>query len=271
MGAGRSETDSSGGPRAATAGSAAHVFVEDLQSPVVEGEDRVHLERALRLRPGETVNASDGRGNWRLARWQGSGRLQAAGPVQREARSAPEITIALALIKGDRLEWAVQKLTETGVDRIIPMVTERTVVRWDAQRAERGVARLRAVARSAAMQSRRTWLPEVEDLRTFRELAGAVAPLVEGPGAPDPGGGGHPAGAAMAVVGAPPPSLSRSMVLIGPEGGWSSAESQAGFPAVGLGPNVLRAETAAVAAACLLAALRYRLVAEIPRADRAEW
>ena len=90
------------------------------------------------------------------------------------------------------------------------------------------------------MQSRRSWLPEVAALAPFRDVA-------ELPGAAiaDPGGG--------------PPTLDHPTVLIGPEGGWSDEERQCGLPAVGLGIHVLRAETAAIAAATLLGALRSRL------------
>lgn len=240
----------SGGERtvAALAGSAAHVFLDDLDALEVSGDDHAHLMRVLRLRPGEAVSASDGAGGWRPATWTGDARLEAAGPVRRVPRPQPAITVAPALLKGERLEWAVQKLTEVGADRIVPLATERVVVRWDAPRRRRAEARLRAVAKAAAMQSRRVWLPEVEEVRNFDSvLAGAAS-------AP------APAGASMAVPGGDPPDLSRPVVLVGPEGGWSDSELSSGLPAVGLGPTVLRAETAAVVAGCLLAALRSRLV-----------
>lgn len=241
---------------------AAHVFVDDLETLELAGEDRAHLGRVLRLRPGETVSASDGRGGWRLARWRGAGGsgpglasgggglasgggglVEAAGPVEWSAPPEPPITVALAVLKGDRMDWAVQKLTEVGVDRVVPMVTDRAVVRWDGERRRLGAARLRAVARAAAMQSRRLWLPEVDEVKTFAEVVA--------------GGEGR---AALADPGGGPPALSRPVVLIGPEGGWSEAERWCGLPATGLGPTVLRAETAAVAAGYLLAALRCHLV-----------
>ena len=77
----------------------------------------------LRLRPGEDLTVADGAGRWRHCRF--GAQLAAVGPVQMEARPEPEITIALALTKGERFEWAVQKLTELGVDRIVPVAAAR--------------------------------------------------------------------------------------------------------------------------------------------------
>jgi len=233
-----------GPPAAGASGSKAHVFVADLSLPVLDPGDRHHVERVLRLRAGEVVTASDGAGRWVACRFAG-GRdgpgLEVDGEVMAEPPAEPSITVAFAPTKGDRPEWAVQKLTELGVDRIVPLLAARSVVRWTADRAAGPVERLRRVAREAAMQSRRAWLPEIEQPTTFPEAAGR-------------------AGAALAVPGGDPPSLERTVVLVGPEGGWDADELGLGLPTVGLGPNVLRTETAAVAAATLLAALRSGLL-----------
>jgi len=225
--------------------SAAHVFVGELPAPALElgDDDRHHLDRVLRLRPGEDVTASDGRGHWCRCRYSGSGRLTVEGPVGFVEAASPAITIGFALTKGDRPEWIVQKLTEVGVDRIAPFVASRSVVRWDPERADRHLERLRAVARGAAMQSRRVWLPSIDDVTNFESLAsglGSEGALAE------PGGGGL--------------SLARPAILIGPEGGFSEEEAACGLPAVDLGASVLRAETAALAAGILLCALRVGLV-----------
>src|SRR5204862_30301 len=133
---------------------------------------------------------------------------------------------------------------EVGIDRIVPVVAERSVVRWDDERAGRHIARLRAVAREAAMQSRRAWLPAVDEPVGYAAL---LAP----PGGP----------VAVADIDATEgPSLAVPFVLVGPEGGWSDAERAAAVHRISLGPTVLRAETAAVAAGVLLAALRSSLV-----------
>lgn len=145
--------------------------------------------------------------------------------------------MAFAVVKGQRPEWAVQKLTEIGVDRIVPLLSARSVVRWPTGEAGGHVARLRRVAREAAMQSRRVWLPVVGGVTPFEAMAAEP-------------------GAALAHPGAGPPALDHPAVLVGPEGGWDDAELAAAPALVGLGPSVLRTETAALVAGALLCALR---------------
>jgi 16S rRNA (uracil1498-N3)-methyltransferase len=196
----------------------------------------------LRLRDGASVSATDGRGGLVICTFSASTRsLAAAGPLSVSAQPAPAVTVAFAPVKGDRPEWAVQKLTELGVDHIVLMGTERSVVRWEGARAAAHVARLERVAREALMQSRGTWLPSIS-LTGFTDLSSAAGVCVAAPGA---------------SVG---PSLSYPTVLIGPEGGFSPAEMSRGLPTVSLARTVLRAETAAVAAGVLLTALRAGLV-----------
>ncbi len=226
---------------------AAHVFVDDLEAPVLSDDDRAHLVRSLRVRDGERVTVCDGRGRWRSCRFAaGDGDVVPDGDVERASRPAPAVTVAMAIPKGDRLEWAVQKLTEVGVDHIALLHTARSVVRWDdGGRAARRLDRLRRVAREAAMQSRRVWLPDVDGPVTFEDaLAWPGTCVADGAGGP--------------------PSRSTPTVLVGPEGGWAdderAAAATAGIPRVSFGANVLRVETAAVAGAVLLTALRAGLV-----------
>lgn len=220
---------------------AAHVVVDDLDSPVLDEGDRRHLGSSLRLRDGEAVSATDGRGGWRLCSYA-AGVLESAGDVYRFERPAPALCVAFAPVKADRPEWVVQKLTELGVDRIVLMHTERSVVRWEGERAASHLLRLCSVARQAVMQSRGLWLPSVEGVTGFDFVASAPGAVLA-----EPGGG--------------PLTLSSTTVLVGPEGGWSDAElSAASGRTVSLGDGVLRAETAAVAAGVLLAALRAGLV-----------
>ena len=111
-------------------------------------------------------------------------RRRARAGRARRTRSAPDagLTIAFALVKGERTEWAVQKLVELGVDRIVPFVTERSVVRWDEARAAHQHERWQRVARAAAMQSRRPRLATVEPLRAFADI------VTEGFAIADPAG-----------------------------------------------------------------------------------
>jgi 16S rRNA (uracil1498-N3)-methyltransferase len=186
------------------------------------------------------VSTSDGAGGWRRCRLGADGELLPEGAVLRPERPLPAVTVAFAVPKGDRAEWAVQKLTEVGVDRIVPLVTDRGVVRWPADRAARQVERWRAIARHAAMQSRRLTLPDVGEPQPPAALVGPAVALT------DPDG--------------EPPRLSLPTLLIGPEGGWSDGELGLGLARVTLGPGVLRTETAAVIAGGLLAAIRMGLV-----------
>jgi 16S rRNA (uracil1498-N3)-methyltransferase len=192
----------------------------------------------LRLPPGTPVVAVDGAGGRRACRLRDDGSLEAAGEIVVEPAPQPPLTIGFAVIKGERPELVVQKLTELGIDRIVPIRAERTVARWAGERAGRRLERLRRVAREAAMQAGRTFLPDVSAPVSFDEAAAFR-------------------GAALAERGGGPPSLERPTLLVGPEGGWSDEERAAPLPRVGLGPNVLRAETAAMAGATILAALRH--------------
>jgi 16S rRNA (uracil1498-N3)-methyltransferase len=222
---------------------AAHVIVGSLDDPVLDSPDAHHLARVLRLRDGELVTITDGAGTWRACRFRRPARLEPDGPALGSPRPRPAVTVGFAPVKGERVEWTVQKLTELGVDRIVPLRTARSVVRWDGERASAAVARLRRVAREAAMQSRRCWLASVADV-------GVPAAF------PD---------AALAEPGGAPPSLARPAVLVGPEGGWAPEELSAAAATVSLGTLVLRSETAAVAAAAVLGALRSRSVVEASR------
>jgi len=173
-------------------------------------------------------------------------RLEAVGRVVTEPDPDPPVTVGFSLVKGDRPELVVQKLTEVGVDRILLLAAARSVVRWDPERAARGVARLRTVAREAAMQCRRDRLPVVTDVAPVNEVALALA-----------GSGGM-----CEQNGTLRPSLLRPALLVGPEGGWDDSEVENGLPLVGLGPTTLRAETAAICAGVLLCGLRSTTVRE---------
>lgn len=226
---------------------AAHAFVSDLAEPALDDEDHHHFERVLRLQPGQTVTVSDGAGGWRRCAWRAAGRLEVIGPVETLRWREPTVTIAFALTKGERPEWVVQKLTELGVDRILPFRAGRSVVRWDEEKADAQRERWRRVARLAAMQSRRVRIPEVTGIVAFDRVVGDAGPA-----------------AALAAPAGGPVTLDRPTVVIGPEGGWEDQELACGLPTVGLGPTILRAETAALAAAVVLCGLRDGTLRPVP-------
>lgn len=155
------------------------------------------------------------------------------GAIEVEASIGP-VAVLVALSKGDKPETAVQKLTELGVSRLVPFVAERSVVKWDDGKSQRNVARLRKVAREAAMQSRQVRLPVIDEVQP--SLAAAIA-LVGDVVVAEPGGA--------------PLDASTTAIAVGPEGGFTPTEL-AGRRTVSLPGGVLRAETAAVVAGALL-------------------
>ncbi len=215
--------------------SAAHVFVDSLDSPALSEVDAHHLLHVLRLKSRDAVTISDGRGRWRTCVVDNDGQVEVTGEIS--AGGAPKwaITVAFSIVKGDRPEWTVQKLTEIGVDEIILLApTARSVVRWDSSRANKNLERMRLVAREAAMQSRRTWLPRVEGGLGLDQLDSAFI--------------ADPTGEVL--------NASHRTIAIGPEGGFTQEEISAGKGVVSLGETILRSETAAISAAVLMS--RYR-------------
>lgn len=216
-------------------GAAPHVLVADVEVPVLADDALHHLAKVRRLRDGGAITVTDGRGAWRAGRFRGA-EVEPDGPVVEVPAPRPEVTVAFALTKADKPDLVVQKLTELGVDRIVPFRADRSVVRWDDAKAARQHERLVAIARSACEQSHRCWLPVVEPVTDVADLAGRGAVRLDrGP------------------VGI---SLDRPVVAVGPEGGWSDVERAALPDTAGLGPHVLRAETAAITAGALLGAMR---------------
>lgn len=223
----------------------AHVLVDvaDLavDQLVVDDATDHHLGRVLRLRDGDAVTATDGAGRWRAYRAVagvrgGALRYEATDDVHVDVRPARSVTVASAMPKGDRLDWLVQKTTECGVDRLVLLDCERSVVRWKPERAERQLARLQRVADDALRQSRRVWRPEIHGPTPAAELLPTAAVA-------EPGGGRL--------------TSDHTTVAIGPEGGWSAAELGMITVSVELAPHVLRTETAAIVATALCVALRH--------------
>ncbi len=213
------------------------VYVADVtgDAPEVAEDDVHHLRRVLRLRDGAEVVLCDGAGAWRNAVFAGS--VRPDGPVVREDAPPHRVTVCLPVVKGDRTDWAVQKVTECGIDAVQLIVTERSVVAWADDKVARNVDRLDRIARAAAAQSRRAFLPVVHGPIPFRD-----AIRIEGAALAAPGGG--PVGADVRCL------------IVGPEGGFSETELDCGLQSVTLGAHVLRVETAAVIGAAMLGMAR---------------
>ncbi len=228
----------------------AHVFAERLDDHItVDGDDGHHLQRARRVRAGETVTVADGYGRWRAYRVErasaGEVELAATTRVAHEPELTPRLTIACALTKGQKPELTVQKLTELGVDRIMVVEAARSVVHWDDAKVEAAFSRLERVAREAAMQSRRARTPVVDGPVDPADLCRFPGLVVASPD-------GMPSGSL------PLPPDGEWVVAVGPEGGFDDDELRdfASAPRLAVGPFVLRAETAAIAAGAGLAGRR---------------
>jgi 16S rRNA (uracil1498-N3)-methyltransferase len=234
--------------------SVAHLLVDDPLSPTLGRDNFHHVARVLRARAGELVTVTNGAGSWVTYavpdKWDDpSIPLRSTGEPH-HVPPRPMITVGVSLVKHDKPETVVQKLTEAGVDRIVFLAAAHSVVKWEADRAARHLDRLRAVAREALGQSRGVWLPTIEGPLT----PGALWRAEQHAGR---------SVAAAHMTGNPFWASSATTLLIGPEGGWSDLElEQFGSETVRFGENVLRAETAAVAAGVLLTARRGGFLAE---------
>ncbi|MEV6164044.1 16S rRNA (uracil(1498)-N(3))-methyltransferase [Streptomyces sp. NPDC052052] len=223
---------------------------------VLEGPEGRHAVSVKRLRAGEAVVLTDGRGRWTegvVGAVEGKDRLVVAGlvAVQEEARPAPRITVVQALPKGDRGEVAVETMTETGVDAIVPWQASRCITQWKGDRGLKSLAKWRNSAREAGKQSRRTRFPEVADTLTTTQVAALLATadfaavLHE-----DRDHDSEPLAAVQL------PTQGEIVLVVGPEGGVSPDElavfTAAGARVCRLGASVLRTSTAGTAAAALL-------------------
>ncbi|GAA0896990.1 16S rRNA (uracil(1498)-N(3))-methyltransferase [Pseudonocardia zijingensis] len=224
----------------------------------LDGPEGRHAATVKRLRPGEAVLLSDGRGGLAHAVVDAAGRDAVDLTVTRRADAeppAPRVLLAQALVKGDRGELAVELATEAGVDGILPWRAARCVARWEeGPRGAKALARWRTTVREATKQARRPWMPEVEEPVTTTALAGRVA-------AADLAIVLHEA-AAERLTDVALPERGDVLLVVGPEGGVTDAELEslvaAGARPVRLGPEVLRASTAAAVALGALGVLTRR-------------
>lgn len=221
---------------------------------VLRGDEHHYLSKVRRVSVGDSVTLFDGKGSRAQAQV-----VSMAAEQSELALQAPEempspafrLTMAPALIKGERMDIAITKMVELGVAQIAPSTTERTIVRLKPERARSRQERFQSLAMAAARQSQNPHPPQIEAIAPFKKvvaeagehelklipcLSQEVVPLEEA----------LPAG-----------QISSAMVLIGPEGGFTAPEiamaEDAGFQPVSLGSLTLRAETACIAMASILA------------------
>ncbi len=224
-------------------------------------EEAHHAVNVLRVRSGEKVTVLDGAGGVLdcevLSAARRDVRLRVTGR-RITAREPFQLTLVQALLKGKAMDLIVQKATELGVSRIVPVITERTVAHLDEERAESRVEKWQGIAIEAMKQCGNPWLPRINAPTSLRQFLAAkeafdvslVASLAD------------PVQSPRTVLSALPPLHkvgSRSVaVWIGPEGDFTPAEMAAlresGVQPITLGPLVLRAETAAICALAVVGA-----------------
>ena len=222
---------------------------------IIDGQELEHLRKSLRLVPGDHITVFDDIG------WEHEAIIRAFAPekgeiellrsYQAERESSLEITLALGLTKGEKMDFAVEKATELGVQTIIPFISAYTVPKLDQKKIEKRVGRWQKIALSAAKQSGRTRIPEILAVRDLKELVKQSFPnsvkLLFWEKETERTLNDVRKG--ETVVGS-------VVIAIGSEGGFSEEEAnmarQYGFNLVGLGPRILRAETAAVTAMSLV-------------------
>lgn len=221
----------------------------------LEGNAANHIARVLRARVGDALMLFDGRGgeyDARIAELRGATVIAAVGAhhtVERESKL--EITLLQGIARGDRMDTIIQKATELGVTRIVPVTTERSVVKLIRETAHRKHAHWRAIAVAACEQCGRNRLPEIAQPESLADTVRASTLSTQSRLMLAPG-------AAITLAAAAAKSISLAL-LIGPEGGLSAIEieiaERAGFVACRVGPRILRTETASVAAIAALQAI----------------
>ncbi|MER6180842.1 16S rRNA (uracil(1498)-N(3))-methyltransferase [Streptomyces sp. NPDC001652] len=221
---------------------------------VLEGPEGRHAVSVKRLQPGEEVVLTDGAGRYAVCDvigTEGKDRLIVhMTSVSEEPAESPRITVVQALPKGDRGELAVETMTETGVDAIVPWQASRCITQWKGDRGVKALTKWRSTAREAGKQSRRFRFPEVADLATSKQVAALLAEA-------DFAAVLHESGdEPLATVQLP--AEGDIVLVVGPEGGVSPEElalfEEAGGKPYVLGRTVLRTSTAGTAATAVLLA-----------------
>jgi 16S rRNA (uracil1498-N3)-methyltransferase len=225
-----------------------------------------HLARVLRLKPGDTVIAADGAGHDFTVRLEDVAETVTGtvlGVARRDAESPLRITLVQSVPKGDKMEAIVRATTELGVTRVVPVTTERTIVTLEPSRWRERARRWQRVAKEAAKQCGRAVIPPVDVARplaeflTLDEAADLRLCLWEAAGQGQGGGEASPLGTTLARnLPATLPKGASIYLLVGPEGGLSRQEVErvraGGWRIVGVGPRILRVETAGPAIIAVL-------------------
>ena len=234
-----------------------------LQSPALTlaREEARHLQTVLRLRLNDEVELFDGRGQTALARVAAAGKhelqLERLAPPTCHAPPPCQLALFACISKGKRMDWTVEKSVELGVSRIVPVISDRTIVRLEEDDADGKTGRWMRVAIEAARQSSTPWLPTIDAPMPLAEagpLVRACAPVFVAALVPE----AQPVRQVLTGLRAQGTPPATAGWFVGPEGDFTPAELQfllaCGAHPVSLGPRVLRTETAAVWGLCVLGA-----------------
>jgi 16S rRNA (uracil1498-N3)-methyltransferase len=214
-----------------------------------------HLRDSLRLHPGASLILNDGCGTrYRVEVTQVTSQAIDSRIIDQHtepARKTSPIVLGQALLKGDKMDWVIQKATELGVDTIVPVHSTHSVIKPRPERLEHQRSRWERIARDAAQQSERWTIPTIADpvdlaqicqIYSLAPVKGMLAERSSGP--------------SLATMPLPQDHQHPIVLLVGPEGGWAADEQrfaqEQGFLPLTLGPRILRAETAAIAALSIL-------------------
>jgi len=221
----------------------------------ITGDLLTHLRNSLRVTKGEAVWFGNGEGTRFRAEItdvsNGAITAHIVETIQEPARRTPRLILGESLLKGEKMDWVIQKVTELGVSQIIPIESQHSVIHLKADRVNHQLARWQRIALEAAQQSEQWRMPKVGEPRSLSELLAnhgtstTILMLAE-----------REEGKSLQMVQLPQGTDVSVLALVGPEGGWSKEEKevarQAGVEMITLGQHILRSETAAMATVSIL-------------------
>ncbi|RMH17558.1 MAG: 16S rRNA (uracil(1498)-N(3))-methyltransferase [Gammaproteobacteria bacterium] len=231
----------------------ANITLQPDQLVVLDKSIQHRLFRVMRLKPGMTIHVFDGSGHEFLARIVDQKTISVLEPLVSQTESPLHTRLLLGLSRGERMDWAMQKATEMGVSQIQPVITRYCEVKLDDNRLRKRMDHWQGILISACEQSGRTRLPELQPVIALH--AALQGSLSDSSGQCrlilDPDGASRVQDISL--------NRSNSVTLLtGPEGGFSEEEVEAayqhGFQGIRMGPRILRAETAPIAALAIIQA-----------------
>ena len=221
----------------------------------ITGDLLIHLRDSLRITVGEIVLFGNGAGHRYRAEITDVSKQSITGrildTVQEPPRHTPRMILGQSLLKGEKMDWVIQKATELGVNELVPVESRHSIVQLKADRIDSQIALWHRIALEAAQQSEQWHLPTIAPPQSLATLlrncaAGTVTLMLAE----------RLEGKSLRTVELPQDATGSVLMLIGPEGGWSKEgmrmAEQAGIEQVTLGPHILRAETAAIATISIL-------------------